>query len=296
MKQVLATRAVGAGHWVGNGFPVHTIFSYHDQGAELSPFLLLDHAGPKDFPSTEAELGVDWHPHRGFETVTVVYEGEVEHGDSAGNAGRIRPGDVQWMTAGAGVLHKEMHSRDYARRGGTFEVLQLWVNLPARHKMTAPRYQTLLDAEIPAVVLPDAAGTVRVIAGTFGAAPGSVATGPARTVTPVSLLDVRLAAGGRLRLPLAAGTTAALYVLKGKIQVNGTQQAVATDLVLLDREGADAELTGTSDATVFVMNGEPIDEPISGYGPFVMNTPAEIQQALADFRSGRLATLPAELA
>ncbi|MEO8224125.1 MAG: pirin family protein [Gammaproteobacteria bacterium] len=296
MKQVLATRAVGAGHWVGDGFPVHTIFSYHDQGEALSPFLLLDHAGPKDFPPTEAELGVDWHPHRGFETVTVVYAGEVEHGDSAGNAGRIGPGDVQWMTAGAGVLHKEMHGRDYARRGGAFEMLQLWVNLPTRHKMTAPRYQALLDADIPAVVLPGGAGTVRVIAGTFGAAPDTVATGPARTVTPINLLDVRLAAGGRLRLPLAAGTTAALYVLKGGIQVNGREQAAATDLVLLDREGADAEITATGAATLLVMNGEPINEPISGYGPFVMNTPAEIQQALADFRSGRLATLPAELA
>jgi len=290
MKQVQSVQPVGTGHWVGNGFPVHTIFSYHDQGAELSPFLLLDHAGPKDFPPTQAELGVDWHPHRGFETVTVVYSGEVEHADSAGNAGRIGPGDVQWMTAGAGVLHKEMHSRDFARNGGTFEVLQLWVNLPARRKMTPARYQTLVDADIPAVALPQGAGTVQVIAGTFG-----TATGPARTVTPINLLDLRLTAGASVRLPLAAGTTAALYVLKGGISVNG-QQAGATDLVLLDRDGADAELVATTDATVFVMNGEPIDEPISGYGPFVMNTQAEIQQALADLRSGRLATLPAELA
>lgn len=290
MKQVVSTRPVGTGHWVGNGFPVHTIFSYQDHGQELSPFLLLDHAGPRDFPPTDAELGVDWHPHRGFETVTVVYEGEVEHADSAGNAGRIGPGDVQWMTAGAGVLHKELHGRDYARRGGPFEMLQLWVNLPARHKMTPPRYQTLPDADIPAVSLPKAAGTVRVIAGTFGAA-----SGPASTVTPINLLDLRLAAGGRLRLPLAAGTTAALYVLKGGILVNGIEPAGATDLVLLDRDGADVDVLATSDTTLFVMNGEPINEPISGYGPFVMNTPAEIQQALADLRSGRLATLPAEL-
>ena len=291
MKQVHSVRPVGPGHWVGDGFPVHTIFSYHDEGAEFSPFLLLDHAGPRDFPPTDAELGVDWHPHRGFETVTVVYAGELEHGDSAGNAGRIGPGDVQWMTAGAGVLHKEMHSRDYAKRGGKFEVLQLWVNLPARRKMTPARYQTLLDADIPAVTLPDGAGTVRVIAGSFGPA-----TGPARTVTPINLLDLRLAAGGRVHLPLAAGTTAAIYVLNGEVRVNGGEKAGATDLVLLDRDGADAELVATADATVFVMNGEPINEPISGYGPFVMNTPAEIQQALADLRSGRLATLPAELA
>jgi hypothetical protein len=291
MKQVESIRPVGAGHWVGNGFPVHTIFSYHDAGETFSPFLLLDHAGPRDFPPTGAELGVDWHPHRGFETVTVVYAGEVEHADSAGNRGRIGPGDVQWMTAGAGVLHREMHSRDYARRGGPFEVLQLWVNLPARHKLTPPRYQTLVAADIPVVALPDGAGTARVIAGAYG-----TATGPARTVTPVNLFDLRLNAGGRVRLPLPAGTTAAAYVLKGAVRAAGGPVARATDLVLLDRAGADAELVADTDATVFVMNGEPIREPIAGYGPFVMNTREEIQQAIADLRSGRLATLPVELA
>jgi len=290
MKQVRNIRAVGAGHWVGNGFPVHTIFSYQDaeQGSALSPFLLLDHAGPRDFPPTEAELGVDWHPHRGFETVTVVCSGEVEHADSAGNSGRIGPGDVQWMTAGAGVLHREMHSRDFARAGGTFEVLQLWVNLPARHKLTAPRYQTLPAADIPVVALPGGA-TARVIAGSLGAA-----TGPARTVTPVNLFDLRLPAGARVHLPLGAGTTAALYVLAGEVTAGAGRAARATDLVQLDREGADVHLEAGAgaDARVFVMNGEPIDEPIAGYGPFVMNTPAEIQQALADLRSGRLARLP----
>lgn len=291
MKQVQAIQPVGAGHWVGNGFPVHTIFSYHDQGEALSPFLLLDHAGPKDFPPTGEELGVDWHPHRGFETVTVVYSGAVTHADSAGHGGTIGPGDVQWMTAGAGVLHKEMHSRDFARDGGTFEVLQLWVNLPARHKLTPARYQTLLAADIPVVALPDGAGTLRVIAGRFGDA-----TGPARTVTPVNLYDLRLAAGHTVELPLAAGTTAACYVLAGEVTLADGRVARATDLVLLDREGAGAVLGARTDATVFVMNGEPIREPIAGYGPFVMNTPEEIRQALADLRSGRLATLPAELA
>ncbi len=290
MKQVRNIRAVGAGHWVGNGFPVHTIFSYQDaeQGSALSPFLLLDHAGPRDFPPTEAELGVDWHPHRGFETVTVVCSGEVEHADSAGNSGRIGPGDVQWMTAGAGVLHREMHSRDFARAGGTFEVLQLWVNLPARHKLTPPRYQTLATADIPVVELPGGA-TARVIAGSLGAS-----TGPARTVTPVNLFDLRLPAGARVHLPLGAGTTAALYVLAGEVTVGEGRAARATDLVQLDRQGADVHLEAgvDADARVFVMNGEPIDEPIAGYGPFVMNTPAEIQQALADLRSGRLARLP----
>lgn len=289
MKQVHRIRAVGAGHWVGNGFPVHTIFSYQDadEGRGLSPFLLLDHAGPRHFPPTAAELGVDWHPHRGFETVTVVCSGEVEHADSAGNSGRIGPGDVQWMTAGAGVLHREMHSRDFAREGGTFEVLQLWVNLPARHKLTAPRYQTLPAADIPVVELPGGA-TARVIAGSLGEA-----TGPARTVTPVNLFDLRLPAGARLHLPLPEGSTAALYVLAGEVRVDEGRPARATDLVQLEREGADVHLSaGAAETRLFVMNGEPIDEPIAGYGPFVMNTQAEIQQAIADLRSGRLARLP----
>jgi len=288
MKDVLSIHRPGDSHWVGDGFPVHTVFSHQDLGAELTPFLLLDHAGPAGFEPTTKERGVGWHPHRGFETVTVVYEGEVEHEDTAGNRGRIGPGDVQWMTAGAGVLHKEMHSRDFARRGGQFEVLQLWVNLPAKSKMTAPRYQPLLEREIPVVRLPADGGSVRVIAGEFGGA-----TGPARTVTPVNLLDVRLRAGHRLRLDLRDGYTGALYVLRGKIAVNADETANAGELVVFGRGGDEVTLKANSDATVFVMNGQPIDEPIVGYGPFVMNTPEQIRQAFADYSSGRMGTLPA---
>src|SRR3954463_938539 len=200
MKQVKSIHTGGERHWVGDGFPVHTVSSYQELGRELTPFLLLDHAGPADFEPTEAERGVGWHPHRGFETVSIAYEGAVDHEDSAGNRGTVGPGDVQWMTAGSGVLHKELHGRDFARRGGRFEMLQLWVNLPAKSKMTAPGYQTLLARDIPVVDLPRSGGSVRVIAGEFGGE-----RGPARTFTPVNLLDLRLRGDQRAHLSLREG-------------------------------------------------------------------------------------------
>jgi redox-sensitive bicupin YhaK (pirin superfamily) len=247
---------------------------------ELSPFLLLDHFGPADFAPAEKRRGVGWHPHRGFETVTVLLEGEVEHEDTAGSGGRIGPGDVQWMTAGAGLLHKELHSEAMTRSGGRFHGVQLWVNLPAKFKLTPPRYQTLLARDIPALE------GVRVIAGEFRGAKG-----PAQTFTPITLLDVRLKNASSLRLNLRDGYSAGLYVLEGKIAVNG-EAAGAGELVVLDRKGDEVELRAQSDAIVFVMNGAPIDEPVTGYGPFVMNTPQEIQQAFADYQAGRLGTIP----
>ncbi len=287
VKEILSTHRVTESHWVGDGFPVRTIFSYQDLGRELSPFLMLDHAGPTSFGPSDTQRGVGWHPHRGFETVTVVIDGEVEHEDSAGNGGRIGPGDVQWMTAGSGVLHKELHGRDYARRGGPFEMLQLWVNLPATQKMTAPRYQTLLAGDIPVVTLPDGAGEVRVIAGDF-----RNARGPAQTVTPINLLELHLRAGHHLTLDLRDGYTAGLFVTKGEVLVNDRAAAVSGDLLVLDREGANALLTvnpgASTEARVLVMSGLPLDEPISGYGPFVMNTAEEIRQAISDMQSGRL--------
>jgi len=285
MKNVLSIHRQGEGHWVGDGFPVHTVFHYEER-PELSPFLLLDHAGPADFAPSDKARGVGWHPHRGFETVTVVLDGEVDHEDTAGNGGRIASGDVQWMTAGAGLLHKEMHSPEFTRRGGRFQALQLWVNLPAKSKMTPPRYQTLLARDVPLVSLPQEGGSVRVIAGEFGGAKG-----PARTFTPVNLLDVDLRAGHSVRLNLRDGFSGALYVLKGRILVN-RESASETELVVLDREGDEVLIEATSDARLFVMNGAPIDEPLAGHGPFVMNTPREIQQAFADLHHGRLGKIP----
>jgi redox-sensitive bicupin YhaK (pirin superfamily) len=281
MKNVLSIHRQSEGHWVGDGFPVHTVLDYQ-RHPELSPFLLLDHAGPADFAPAEKARGVGWHPHRGFETVTVVLEGEVDHQDTAGNGGRIRTGDVQWMTAGSGLLHKEMHSDAFTRRGGRFQALQLWVNLPAKSKMTPPRYQTLLAADIPVV------DSVRVIAGEFRGV-----RGPARTFTPVNLLEAHLRAGQQLRLNLREGFSAALYIVEGRTSVNG-EAANEGELVVLERKGEEVLIDGVSDATVFVMNGAPIDEPVAGYGPFVMNTAQEIQQAFRDYHAGGLGRIPSE--
>ena len=287
MKSILSIHKAGEPHWVGDGFPVRTVFHYGDLGAELTPFLLLDHAGPAAFEAAAAPRGVDWHPHRGFETVTVVYEGEVDHEDTAGNRGSIGPGDVQWMTAASGVLHKEFHSPAFTRRGGRFEVLQLWVNLPAKSKMSAPKYQPLVAKDFPSLALPGDAGTLRVLAGEFGGA-----RGPASTFTPIALFDLRLRAGKKARLPLREGWSAALFVLDGRIRINGAETAEREELVVFQRAGNDIEVETLADARLFVMSGEPIDEPIAGYGPFVMNTQEEIRRAFVDFHSGRLARIP----
>jgi redox-sensitive bicupin YhaK (pirin superfamily) len=287
MKNIKSIHRQGEGHWVGDGFPVHTVFHY-DERPELSPFILLDHAGPAQFKPGIKPRGVEWHPHRGFETVTVVYDGEVVHQDTAGNGGSIGPGEVQWMTAGSGLLHKEMHSDAFTRRGGRFEVLQLWVNLPATSKMTAPRYQTLWVKDIPVVALAEGAGTARVIAGEFEGV-----LGPAKTFSPMTVLDLRLAAGGSTRLDLVEGHTAALYVLNGKVLINGAEVASGTELVIFEREGGHVDIeAGDKDATLFVMHGQPIDEPVVGHGPFVMNTSREIRQAFVDFHYGKMGKVP----
>ncbi len=282
MKKVLKVQRGGSMHWVGNGFPVRTLFSPQSHGSVISPFLLLDYAGPAEFPPSEEPRGVGEHPHRGFETVTIVYQGELEHRDSAGNHGTIGPGDVQWMTAASGVVHEEWHEEAFTRRGGVFEVIQLWVNLPRKDKMSPPHYQEILSRQIPEVAL-DGGGSVRVIAGEFRGAKG-----PARTFTPVSLLDVRLKANGRAELPLPDGHTAMAVVLKGKVLANGDEAAGAADLVIFDRAGEGIALEAKEDAVVLVLGGEPIDEPVAAYGPFVMNTEAEIREAIRDYQSGRL--------
>lgn len=273
-------------HWVGDGFPVRTLFAYPALGPVLTPFLLLDYAGPAEFSPTTERRGVGEHPHRGFETVTIVYAGEVEHRDSSGGGGRIGPGDVQWMTAGAGVVHEEFHGRDFARRGGAFEMVQLWVNLPARHKMTPPRYQAIDAATIPSVALPGGQGTARVIAGQLAGV-----TGPAKTFTPIHAWDLRLARGQRTELALVEGHTTALVVLRGALGVNGAEAVGAAEVGLFDRGGVGVSLECTDDATALLLSGEPIDEPVVGHGPFVMNTAAEIRQAMADYAGGKMGRL-----
>jgi hypothetical protein len=287
-KNVLEIRKGPPPHWVGNGFPVRSMFSYHSDAEALSPFLLLDYAAPAAIAPSDEPRGVAEHPHRGFETVTLVYQGEVEHRDSAGNRGRIGPGDVQWMTAASGVVHEEMHGREFARKGGTIEMVQLWVNLPAKLKMSPPGYQDILDRQIPVAPLPGGAGTVRVIAGEFQGAKG-----PARTFTPVSLWDVRLAAGHGAELSFPEGHTTALLVRRGNVDVNGSERASDAELVLFDRRGGAISLHARTDATLLVMSGEPIAEPVVGYGPFVMNTQAEIRQAIRDYQEGKMGALTA---
>jgi len=281
MKKLLSVLPLPPRHWVGDGFPVRSLFSYHD-GRAPSPFLLLDHAGPAKFPPAERPRGVDFHPHRGFETVTIAYQGEVEHRDSAGNSGKIGPGDVQWMTAGSGVLHEEKHSREFTRAGGTFEMVQLWVNLPARAKLTPPRYQTLLSRQIPRVRLLDDAGNLRPIAGEFDGV-----RGPARTFTPVTLWDLELHAGKSVELPLPEAHSAALLALDGKAALENGAALGPGRLALFETSGAGVTVKAESELHALVLGGEPIDEPIAGYGPFVMNTEAEIEQAIRDYQEGR---------
>ena len=282
MKKILGVYSAPRPHWVGDGFPARSLFSYNSHGRDLSPFLLLDYAGPHRFDPAAQPRGVGQHPHRGFETVTIVYEGEVEHRDSTGAGGKIGPGDVQWMTAASGILHEEFHSQEFTRTGGTLEMVQLWVNLPAKDKMAAPGYQTLIDAEIPSVALPDDAGRVRVIAGEFDGH-----RGPARTFTPIDVWDVRLNAGKSAAFSLLEGRTLALVVLKGTVLVNGSAVTREAQMVTLARDGNDVTLDANTDATVLLLSGEPIDEPIVGYGPFVMTTQEEISQAIGDFNSGK---------
>ncbi|UXB18405.1 pirin family protein [Stenotrophomonas maltophilia] len=282
MKRVTGTYSAPRPHWVGDGFPARSMFSYNTHGQHLSPFLLLDYAGPYTFAPSDTPRGVGQHPHRGFETVTIVYAGEVAHRDSTGAGGTIGPGDVQWMTAASGILHEEFHTPEFSKRGGTLDMVQLWVNLPAQDKMGAPGYQTLLDAQIPSVELPEGAGRVRVIAGRFDGQ-----AGPARTHTPMDVWDIRLRQGHHAELPVADGRTLALVVLKGTVRINGGQPVGEAQLVTFDRSGEDVFVDADSDATVLLLSGEPIDEPVVGYGPFVMNSQAEIAQAVNDFNSGR---------
>ncbi|TAJ15048.1 MAG: pirin family protein [Planctomycetota bacterium] len=273
-------------HWVGDGFPVRTLFAYDELGAELSPFLLLDHAGPTTFAPTTQRLGVGPHPHRGFETVTIVYEGEVEHRDSAGAGGTIGPGDVQWMTAASGLVHEEFHGREFAKRGGAFEMAQLWVNLPARAKMSTPRYQGITSARIPRVALAGGRAEARVIAGELDGAKG-----PAETVTPMHVWDVRMSAGAEHAFQLPEGFTSALVVLRGSVRANDSEPLRRDTLALFERAGTELRIVAAEDACVLLLCGEPIEEPIVGQGPFVMNTGPEIHQAIVDYQNGKMGRL-----
>ncbi|MCO6057678.1 pirin family protein [Pseudomonas sp. MOB-449] len=282
MKKIRGIYTSPRPHWVGDGFPVRSLFSYDSLGKHISPFLLLDYAGPAEFAPAERPRGVGQHPHRGFETVTIVYQGELEHRDSTGAGGLIGPGDVQWMTAASGILHEEFHSAAFTRSGGTLEMVQLWVNLPARDKLASPGYQTLLEADIPHLPLPDGAGSLRLIAGEFAGK-----RGPARTFTEMDVWDIRLNQGTPVSLDLHPGRNTALVVLRGTLLVNGEDLVREGQLALFEPAGDELLLEANGQALVLLLSGEPIDEPVVGYGPFVMNSEAEIREAIQDFQNGR---------
>ncbi|MDQ7727844.1 pirin family protein [Halomonas sp. SpR8] len=282
MKKLLQVTNAPRPHWVGDGFPVRSLFSYGQHANKLSPFLLLDYAGPRDFQPAQKPRGVGQHPHRGFETVTIVYQGEVAHQDSTGRGGVIGPGDVQWMTAGAGILHEEFHSPAFTQSGGSLEMVQLWVNLPAKDKMAKPGYQAIFDRQIPRVDLPEGAGWLRVIAGEYQSQ-----SGPAETFTPINVWDLSLNAGKATTLAQPNGWTTLLVVLKGTVLVNGEGILREAQVAELAREGETFTLEANNDVQLLLLAGEPINEPVVGHGPFVMNSEKEIMEAMDDFNNGR---------
>jgi quercetin 2,3-dioxygenase len=283
-KKVLGTYSAGSNHWVGDGFPVRNLFP--SNGVEVSPFLMLDYAGPSKFEPSKKQRGVGEHPHRGFETVTIAYQGSVGHRDSAGNSGVIYPGDVQWMTAASGVVHEELHEAEFTKKGGIFEMVQLWVNLPKVKKMSKPGYQAITKEQIPVIEL-EGGGHARVIAGELLGE-----RGPAKTFTPVNLFDVILKAGERFELPLPEGHNAAVVLRKGEVLLNGTETLRGEALIApLSEEGETVTLEAKTDTQLLILSGEPIREPVASYGPFVMNTREELQQAVEDYRAGRMGHL-----
>ena len=284
-KAVHGVYQPGSAYMVGDGFPVRNLFPSNELDRAVDPFLMLDYAGPQYFPPTDHPRGVGEHPHRGFETVTIVYEGVLAHRDSTGSGGVIGPGDVQWMTAASGIVHEEFHEKAFAKKGGTLHAIQLWVNLPRASKMSAPGYQTILNADIPVVDL-DGHGTLRVIAGSYRGQKG-----PARTFTPIQLYDVQLKAGGRARLTVPEGDNGSIFVLQGRASVNGSREAGEAELIVCERNGSQITIDVQADSRLLVMSGTPLDEPIARYGPFVMNTREELVQAAQDYQAGKMGHL-----
>lgn len=276
-------------HWVGDGFFVSTMFSiFAEDYHYLTPFLLLDHAAPREFAPTNSKLGVGEHPHRGFETVTFAIQGEIDHRDSGGGGGRIETGGVQWMTAGSGVVHEEFHSRSFAERGGVFEMVQLWINLNKTHKMTTPRYQSMNNEDFPLVSSSNGKAKVKVIAGKYGGAKG-----PAKTFSLINIFEVFSADQQNMSFSFEDQTNTLIILLKGEAEVQG-QALRSGEVAVFDRSGRDIELEISKDAHLLVLNGAPIDEPVVQHGPFVMNTQQEINQAILDFQAGKMGQLVQE--
>jgi redox-sensitive bicupin YhaK (pirin superfamily) len=275
-------------HYVGDGFRVHNFIpsGYHLDMQRMTPFIMMDYNSPFYFPPTDKPRGVSVHPHRGFETVTIAYKGKVAHHDSAGNSGVIGEGEVQWMTAASGILHKEFHEKEFSKAGGDFQMVQLWVNLPAKDKMSKPKYQGITKEQIKKYQLADNAGVVEVIAGQY-----KDVTGAASTFTPVNLLNARLNKGGKAGFSFPKNYNTGLLVIEGSVKVNDTEAVEAHNFVLFENDGEDFMVEATENAIVLVLSGEPINEPIAAHGPFVMNTRNEILQAMEDYNTGKFGYL-----
>ncbi len=284
MKKVANVHYAPQKHWVGNGFHVQSMFTYNDTDKNLDPFLMMDYNPPRYFDGGRKSdfRGVGEHPHRGFETVTIAYQGEVAHADSYGGGGVIGAGDVQWMTAGSGVMHEEFHSERFSKEGGMFEMVQLWVNLPKAHKMTTPKYQAITSAEIPVVQLDDNAGSARIIAGELAST-----SGVASTFSPINMWDVVMNAGKAHTFAVPESHNLIILVLDGTVQINGEDIARRGQLVTFERGGKDVQIESNNEAKLLILTGEPLNEPVIGYGPFVMNTDAEILQAMRDVQEGK---------
>lgn len=269
-------------HFVGDGFRVHNFIPYKADMQRMSPFIMMDYGSKFYFPPTDKPRGVGVHPHRGFETVTIAYKGKVAHNDSAGNSGVIGEGDVQWMTAASGILHKEFHEENFSKTGGDFQMVQLWVNLPAKDKMSKPKYQGLTHEQINKFQLPNNGGTVEVIAGQYQDVKGS-----ASTFTPVNLLNVKLNKGAVANFSFPANYNTALVVIEGSVKINETELVPTNNFVVFQNNAEDFIVEASENAVLLVLSGEPINEPIAAQGPFVMNTRAEIIQAIEDYNMGK---------
>jgi hypothetical protein len=287
-KSIEAVIPPPAFHMVGDGFRVHNFFPSHESIGltGMSPFFLLDYGSKWTFPPSATPRGVGVHPHRGFETVTVAYHGSVSHHDSAGNSGVIREGDVQWMTAGSGVLHKEYHEKEFSKKGGLMQMVQLWVNLPAKYKMVPSKYQAIENSMIARFFIDEKKSSVEVIAGEYKGV-----RGPAKTFSPVNLFNARLKQGSEADFNFSKGSNTGMLVIEGEINVNGSNTAPEDNFILFGHEGTDIQIEALKESTVLILNGEPINEPVVSYGPFVMNTQSEIKQAYEDFRNGKFGHL-----
>jgi redox-sensitive bicupin YhaK (pirin superfamily) len=285
-RSIEAIIAPPAPHMVGNGFRVHGFFpGERIDKKRMSPFFLMDYNSKIEFSPSETPRGVSVHPHRGFETVTIAYHGKVAHHDSAGNSGVIGEGDVQWMTAASGLLHKEYHEQEFSRQGGLFQMVQLWVNLPAKYKMTAPKYQEITQAMMSNYQLPGDKGKIEVIAGKY-----KEIKGPAFTFTPVELYNARLKKGALVEFNFPATYNTGLLLVEGSAMING-EMASADHFILFKNDGEQINIEATDDTVLLILSGEPINEPIAQYGPFLMNTWEELEQAVDDVNAGKFGTL-----